>query len=104
MSKLVRRSLPQVFALGLAVVAAHPARAAGQAGAIDSARSARATAAAPASRARERPAMVPCPWPTAAQDTATSDAMTPPPPAGVIDPPRPRIPDCTPPEWKRPAH
>jgi len=103
MSNLVRRSMPQAFALGLAVVAAHPDRAAGQAGAIDSARSGHPAVAAPASRPRERPTMVPCPWPTATQDTAAPDPMTPPPPAGVIDPPRPRIPDCTPPEWKRPA-
>ncbi|HUF69435.1 MAG TPA: hypothetical protein VMM79_12400 [Longimicrobiales bacterium] len=50
---------------------------------------------------RERPAMMECPWPTAvAQDTAADRGAR---PAGVIDPPRPRIPDCTPPDWAMPA-
>ena len=49
---------------------------------------------------RERPAMVPCPWP---QDS-TVQVVTPPSttPAGVVDQPRPRIPDCTPPGWTPP--
>jgi hypothetical protein len=49
---------------------------------------------------RERPAMVACPWPMA----PTADTTTPRPttPGGVIDPPRPRIPDCYPPGWKPP--
>ena len=46
--------------------------------------------------------MVPCPWP---QDTAQPPATTgvTAPPAGVIDQPRPRIPDCAPPGWTPPA-
>ena len=49
---------------------------------------------------RERPSMLPCPWP---QDT-TSQTAAPPAtaPAGVSDPPRGRIPDCTPPGWTPP--
>ena len=58
-------------------------------------------------RSRERPAMVACPWPTSATaaDSLTADrnAPTSPAPAGVIDPPRARIPDCAPPGWKPPA-
>lgn len=50
---------------------------------------------------RERPAMVPCPWPSA--PVPAPDSATPPPPPGVIEPPRSRIPDCAPPEWKAPA-
>ena len=53
---------------------------------------------------RERPAMVACPWPaTARSDTAAPDPAAPAPPTGVIDPPRARIPDCAPPDWKAPA-
>jgi hypothetical protein len=55
------------------------------------------TAARPA---RERPAILPCPWPT------TSTATTPQggaPPAGVVEPPRQGIPDCAPPGWTAPA-
>src|SRR5207237_1394335 len=47
---------------------------------------------APNAAGRERPAMLPCPWP---QATATSAADTPPPPAAptaVLDPPRVPIP------------
>ncbi len=61
--------------------------------------SASATANAAASPARERPAMVPCPWPSS--ETVRTEA--PPPPTGVIDPPRARIPDCAPPGWKPPS-
>jgi hypothetical protein len=52
---------------------------------------------------RERPAMVPCPWPTTPVDTTRPDPGAAPPPAGVIDPQRIRIPDCAPPNWKQPA-
>lgn len=45
--------------------------------------------------------MVPCPWP-AADATPRNDAVAPLPP-GVIDVPRPRIPDCAPPGWTPPA-
>lgn len=43
-----------------------------------------------------------CPWPSSPSDTLTA---APParPPAGVVDPPRSRIPDCAPPGWKPPA-
>jgi hypothetical protein len=44
--------------------------------------------------------MVACPWP--ASDSPRSD-QAPPPPTGVVDPPRARIPDCAPPGWKAPA-
>jgi hypothetical protein len=57
-----------------------------------------------AARPRERPAMVACPWPVANADTLAADPKAPSsPPTGVIDPPRPRIPDCAPPNWKAPA-
>ena len=46
--------------------------------------------------------MIDCPWRTAANDAAGADAA-PPPPAGVVEPPRQRIPDCAPPEWKAPG-
>jgi hypothetical protein len=49
---------------------------------------------------RERPAMLTCPWPMQRTDTAAV-AVQPPPP-GVVDPPRPRIPDCYPPGWTPP--
>lgn len=51
-------------------------------------------------QARERPAMLPCPWPTRA-DTTPAPVTTS--PAGVVDVPRARIPDCAPPNWKAPA-
>lgn len=55
-------------------------------------------------RPRERPAMVACPWPTpAASDTNGPDRSAPPPPVGVVDPPRARVPDCSPPGWKPPV-
>jgi hypothetical protein len=60
-----------------------------------------AASSAPSATQRERPAMLPCPWPTTASDGRPSDA--PPPPAGVNDPPRARIPDCAPPGWKPPV-
>jgi hypothetical protein len=49
--------------------------------------------------------MLPCPWPTAptAAAAATPQGAAPSSPAGVIDPPRPRIPDCAPPGWAPPA-
>jgi hypothetical protein len=50
---------------------------------------------------RERPAMVACPWPATATETSARDSIAPP-PTGVIDPPRARIPDCAPPGWKSP--
>ena len=53
---------------------------------------------------RERPAMIACPWPqdtTAIVTPVTATASTT--PAGVIDPPRARIPDCAPPGWKAPT-
>ena len=53
-------------------------------------------------RSRERPAIMECPWPNSPSDTLTAEPA-PPRPAGVIDPPRARIPDCKPPEWKPPA-
>ena len=52
---------------------------------------------------RERPAMVACPWPNTMGDTLRPDSAAPPSPVGVVDPPRRRIPDCTPPDWKAPA-
>ncbi|HET9983170.1 MAG TPA: peptidylprolyl isomerase [Longimicrobiales bacterium] len=54
-------------------------------------------------RSRERPAMVACPWPRPPAAATVADTASPPPPAGVIDPPRARIPDCAPPGWKPPA-
>jgi hypothetical protein len=51
---------------------------------------------------RERPAIVDCPWTMpAAADTAEQRRQ--PLPSGVVDPPRPRIPDCWPPGWQPPA-
>jgi len=44
--------------------------------------------------------MIACPWP--ASERTASDGPLPPPPAGVIDPARTRIPDCAPPGWKSP--
>src|SRR5262245_29668786 len=60
---------------------------------------------APAARPRERPAMVACPWPlpSTVADTLIADPKAPPAPAGVVDPPRARIPDCAPPDWKAPS-
>ena len=59
---------------------------------------------ADAARPRERPAMVACPWPAPpSADSPASDRNPPTSPAGVIDPPRARIPDCAPPGWKAPA-
>ena len=57
----------------------------------------------PLATVRERPAMVACPWPmpSAGRDTLATPPQTS--PAGVVDPPRPRIPDCYPPAWKPPA-
>ncbi|HSL71616.1 MAG TPA: DUF885 family protein, partial [Longimicrobiales bacterium] len=43
---------------------------------------------------RERPAMIPCPWPTTAVKAAEPE---------VSGNQRPRIPDCTPPGWQPPA-
>jgi hypothetical protein len=57
----------------------------------------------PQARPRERPAMVACPWPNTPSDTVGRDPAAPSSPPGVIDPPRPRIPDCAPPGWKPPA-
>ena len=53
---------------------------------------------------RERPAMVPCPWPvdSTALRAALAAVDTTARPAGVIDAPRNRIPDCLPPGWKQP--
>jgi hypothetical protein len=59
------------------------------------------TSAGSGAAARERPAMVACPWP-ATSDTSRV-AQGPPPPTGVVDPPRARIPDCAPPGWTQPA-
>jgi hypothetical protein len=57
-----------------------------------------------AARPRERPAMVACPWRTVStNDTLGTDPGAPPPPAGVADPARARIPDCAPPGWSVPA-
>ncbi len=55
----------------------------------------------PQAQQRERPAMVACPWPAGRADTIAAPA--PASPAGVVDPPRARIPDCAPPDWKKPA-
>jgi hypothetical protein len=57
----------------------------------------RVSAAAP----RERPAVLPCPWPTSAATNAQDPIA--PSPAGVVDPPRARIADCAPPGWTAPA-
>jgi hypothetical protein len=46
--------------------------------------------------------MLPCPWPTP-PDTLRPDPAAPPLPAGVVDQPRPRIPECAPPGWTAPA-
>jgi hypothetical protein len=46
--------------------------------------------------------MMECPWPGSSSDTLTAEPA-PPRPAGVIDPPRSRIPNCAPPAWKPPA-
>ncbi len=45
--------------------------------------------------------MIPCPWPTseASRAVASRDEAAAPLPPGVIDTPRPRIPDCAPPGW-----
>ena len=68
---------------------------------LSSAQVAQSGAATP----RERPAMVACPWTmTAANDVGVADRGAPPPPVGVVDPPRARIPDCAPPGWKPPAN
>ncbi|MBV9879949.1 MAG: hypothetical protein JO180_05600 [Gemmatirosa sp.] len=65
--------------------------------------SSRTVTAAPSVAPRERPAMLPCPWVAPAAPAApTSDAVAPL-PAGVVDPPRARIPDCAPPGWNAPA-
>jgi hypothetical protein len=47
--------------------------------------------------------MIACPWPTTSSDTLVADPNVSPPPIGVIDPPRARIPDCSPPGWNVPA-
>jgi hypothetical protein len=53
---------------------------------------------------RERPAMVSCPWRAAnANETFRADPAASPPPTGVVDPPRPTIPDCAPPTWTAPS-
>lgn len=44
--------------------------------------------------------MMPCPWPTPPGDTLGPDPAAPTTPTGVLDPPRRRIPDCAPPDWK----
>ena len=79
-------------------------------GAVDAAPEAAAPRMAQASPAgtarapqRERPAMMPCPWPHTPADAPAAAPSAPPPPAGVNDPPRARIPDCAPPDWKAPA-
>ncbi|HEY9479327.1 MAG TPA: hypothetical protein VIP79_04530, partial [Gemmatimonadaceae bacterium] len=53
-------------------------------------------------RPRERPAIMQCPWPNTSSDTLAVEPPSPPPP-GVVDPPRSRIPECAPPGWKTPA-
>ena len=58
---------------------------------------------ADSARPRERPAMVACPWATNGADSLATDRSASPAPAGVVDPPRARIPDCMPPGWKAPA-
>ncbi len=45
--------------------------------------------------------MLPCPWPTVEPSSRAEPAA--PLPPGVIDVPRPRIPDCAPPGWTPPA-
>jgi len=55
----------------------------------------------PMAAPRERPAMVACPWPMPAGQDTTGPRPTS--PAGVIDAPRPRIPDCYPPGWQTPS-
>jgi hypothetical protein len=48
--------------------------------------------------------MVACPWRTVSQgDTLGVDPGAPPPPTGVLDPPRARIPDCAPAGWLAPS-
>lgn len=105
MSNLVRRSTPRsTIVLGFCAVLVCVATADGQTGGMDSARAGRSQTTSPAaSRPRERPAMVGCPWSMPTRDTVAADPMSPPAPAGVIDPPRPRIPDCAPPNWTAPA-
>jgi hypothetical protein len=49
---------------------------------------------------RERPALVPCPWPQDSTVQVVTPVSTT--PAGVVDQPRPRIPDCAPPGWAPP--
>jgi hypothetical protein len=55
----------------------------------------------PRARPRERPAITQCPWPSLPSDTLDAEAASRP-PTGVIDPPRPRIPECAPPGWNPP--
>lgn len=54
---------------------------------------------------RERPAIMECPWPQPSPTATvnTGAAAEAPRPAGTIDPPRARIPDCVPPGWTPPA-
>jgi hypothetical protein len=46
--------------------------------------------------------MVACPWRASGPDSRAADAA-PPPPAGVVDPPRGGTPDCAPPGWQAPS-
>jgi len=56
-----------------------------------------------AAQPRERPAMIACPWPSSTGAASATDSKAPTAPAGVVDPPRARIPDCAPPNWKAPS-
>src|SRR5262245_53166553 len=53
--------------------------------------------------ARERPAMVPCPWPNQMGDTLGPDTSSPPPPVAAVDQPRRGIADRAPPGRKAAA-
>lgn len=97
-------SLTVLAALACARVTPRPVTAgapSGSVGAASGAGARGALAAAPA--ARERPAMVPCPWPNAPEASTTRNEAVPAPPPGVIEAPRVRIPDCAPPGWSAPA-
>ena len=94
----------EVASVAAGTAPASPGRAAGStivapaAGAAGAGAAAASDAAAP----RERPAILPCPWVNAPQANTRNEVVAPP-PAGVIDAPRPRIPDCVKPGWSPPT-
>lgn len=96
--RIVSRSNGWVFAGALAAAAcAHATRTAEPARVEPAGTTASTT---PTARQRERPAMVACPWPATTSTQADQPRSS---PAGVVDPPRARIPDCAPPGWTPPA-